>query len=335
MTSMRQTSSHPIQARTAIVTGIDGQDGSYLAEHLLAHGYAVVGIGRRPCAAPAIPRMQRFQADLNDPATLEALLREHRPVELYNLAARSSGAGMFDDAVQIGEINGLAVAKLLETIRSVDPNIRFCQASSSELFGDAHSAPQSERTEFRPRSPYGAAKLYAHTMLRIYRERYGLFACSAILFNHESPRRRLEFVTRKVTHAAAAIKLGRAAELQVGNLEARRDWGFAGDYMRAMWLMLQHPFAQDYVIATGKSHSVRELCDIAFGHVGLDYREFVRESPVHARVPETITLIGDPAKARDELHWSPRVDFRQLVTAMVDADLNTLQQSLIEKATQP
>lgn len=321
--------------RTAIVTGIAGQDGSYLAEHLLAQGYTVVGIGRQSRTAAPGERLVQLACDITDPRALEAVLREHRPVEVYNLAARSSGAGMFDDAVQVGEINGLAVAKLLEAIRSVDPAIRFCQASSSELFGDARSTPQSERTEFRPRSPYGAAKLYAHTMLRIYRERYGLFACSAILFNHESPRRRLEFVTRKVTHAAAAIKLGRATELQIGSLEARRDWGFAGDYMRAMWLMLQHPFAQDYVVATGESHSVRELCDIAFSHVGLDYREFVRENPEHARGPETVSLIGDPAKVRDELHWSPRVDFRQLVTAMVDADLNALQQPLLEKATQP
>lgn len=324
-----------MSARTAVVTGISGQDGSYLAEHLLAEGYTVVGIGRERRAAASGVRLVQLTCDITDTRALEAVLREHRPAEVYNLAALSSGAGMFDDAVRIGEINGLAVARLLEAIRSVDSDIRFCQASSSELFGGAHSAPQSERTELRPRSPYGAAKLYAHTMLRIYRERYGLFACSAILFNHESPLRRLEFVTRKVTHAAASIKLGRAFELKVGSLEARRDWGFAGDYMRAMWLMLQHPFAQDYVVATGELHSVRDLCDIAFSHVGLDYREFVRESPEHTRGHEPVALVGDAAKVRDELRWSPRVDFRQLVTLMVDADLNTLQQPLHEKATQP
>lgn len=324
-----------MSARTALVIGITGQDGSYLAEQLLDEGYAVVGIGRQSQPAASSGRLLHVACDITDQKALDAVLREHHPAEVYNLAARSSGAGMFDDAVQIGEINGLVVAKLLEAIRNVDPAIRFCQASSSELFGDALSAPQSERTEFRPRSPYGAAKLYAHTMLRVYRERYGLYACSAILFNHESPRRRLEFVTRKVTHAAANIKLGRATGLQVGSLEARRDWGFAGDYMRAMWLMLQHRFAQDYVIATGELHSVRDLCDIAFSHVGLDYRDFVSESAEHARGPEPVTLVGDAARARGELQWSPRLDFRQLVTSMVDADLNTLQQPLHKKATQP
>ncbi|MFZ2649349.1 MAG: GDP-mannose 4,6-dehydratase [Burkholderiaceae bacterium] len=321
--------------RTAVVTGIAGQDGSYLAEHLLAEGYMVVGVGREIDTAPPCDRLVRLGCDITDPTALESLLREHRPTEVYNLAALSSGAGMFDDAVRIGEINGLAVAKMLEAIRSVDASIRFCQASSSELFGDAPNSPQSERTEFRPRSPYGAAKLYAHTILRIYRERYGLFACSAILFNHESPRRRSEFVTRKVTHAAASIKLGLTSGLQVGSLEARRDWGFAGDYVRAMWLMLQHPRAQDYVVATGKLHSVGELCDIAFDHVGLDYREFVRESPEHTRSAERVALVGDPAKVREELHWSPCVDFRQMVTAMVDADLSALQQSVREKAVRP
>ena len=316
---------HVAPACTALVTGVDGQDGSYLAEHLVARGYTVVGIGQQAGSAPKLQKMHRLRVDLNDSPALDALLREYRPSEVYNLAARSSGAGMFDDVVRIGEVNGLVVARLLDAIQHVDPAIRFCQASSSELFGDAVASPQSERTEFRPRSPYGAAKLYAHTMLRIYRERYGLFACSAILFNHESPRRRLEFVTRKVTHAAASIKLGLADRLQVGNLEARRDWGFAGDYMRAMWLMLQHPVAQDYVVATGETHSVRELCDIAFGHVGLDYREFVRESSDHARRPEPIALVGDATRARDVLHWSPTIDFRGLVISMVDADLNTLQ----------
>jgi len=323
-----------LSVRTAIVAGISGQDGSYLAEHLLAEGYTVVGIGRHVDNAPQRDRLVLVSCDITDARALENLLHEKRPAEVYNLAAMSSGAGMFDDAVRIGEINGLAVAKMLEAIRVVDPSIRFCQASSSELFGNAQSSPQSEGTEFWPRSPYGAAKLYAHTMLRIYRERYGMFACSAILFNHESPRRRLEFVTRKVTHAAASIKLGLATELQLGNLEAKRDWGFAGDYMRAMWLMLQHPRAQDYVVATGQPRSVRELCDVAFGHVGLDYRNFVRESPDHSRAAERVQLVGDPRRAWEELLWSPRVEFRDMIEAMVDADMKTLQKTSIGKVHQ-
>ncbi|NKI95070.1 GDP-mannose 4,6-dehydratase [Rhizobacter sp. SG703] len=320
--------------RTAIVTGVSGQDGSYLAELLLDQGYTVVGLGRGTAGGPRHERLLWRSCEVTDTPTLEELLREHRPAEVYNLAAMSSGAGMFDEAIRLGEVNGLAVARLLEAIRNVEPRIRLCQASSSELFGNVQTSPQSEDTPPRPRSPYGAAKLYADTMVRIYRERYGMFACSAILFNHESPRRRLEFVTRKVTHAAASIKLQLESELTLGSLEARRDWGFAGDYVRAMWLMLQHPHAQDYVVASGQTHSVRELCAIAFGHVGLDYRDFVRENGDSARAPEAVALVGDASRARCSLNWSPRVSFRQMVTDMVDSDLKTIQDRLLEKASQ-
>jgi GDPmannose 4,6-dehydratase len=323
-----------MKARTAIITGVAGQDGSYLAELLLAEGYTVVGLGRDTLGGPRHDRLLRRSCDLTDTPAFEELLREHRPAEVYNLAAMSSGARMFDDAVRIGEVNGLALARILEAINRIDPRIRLCQASSSELFGNVQTSPQSESTPPRPRSPYGAAKLYADTMLQIYRERYGLFACSAILFNHESSRRRLEFVTRKVTHAAASIKLQLESELTLGSLEARRDWGFAGDYVRAMWLMLQHPHAQDYVIATGQTHSVRELCAIAFGHVGLDYRNFVRESVDPARTPELVALVGDASRARRELNWSPRVSFRQMVTDMVDSDLKTIQDRSFGRGTQ-
>jgi GDPmannose 4,6-dehydratase len=323
-----------MSASTAIVTGIRGQDGSYLAELLLAEGYRVVGTSRHLDGLPRHERLLPVACDTTDGTALTALLQEHRPAEVYNLAAMSSGAGMFDDPVGIGRVNGLAVTTLLEAIRRVDPTIRFCQASSSEMFGDARHTPQSEDTPFLPRTPYGAAKLYAHDMLRIYRERYGLFACSAILFNHESPRRRLEFVTRKVTHAAAAIKLGLASELHLGNLDARRDWGFAGDYMRAMWMMLQHHRATDWVVATGQLHSVRELCEIAFGHLGLDWRRHVRESPEHSRAVERAQLLGDPRRAHEELGWTPRVAFDRMVIAMVDSDMETLRATEIGKATQ-
>jgi GDPmannose 4,6-dehydratase len=252
------------------------------------------------------------------------VLAECRPTEIYNFAAYSSGAGMFDDPVGIGEVNGLAVARILEAIRAVDTNIRFCQASSREIFGEAIESPQTEATPTNPRSPYGAAKLYADAMIKIYRQRYGLFACSAILFNHESPRRGLEFVTRKITHEAAKIKLGLTKELHLGNLDAQRDWGFAGDYVRAMWLMLQQERAEDYVVATGKAHSVRELCEFAFSRLGLDYRDYVREDVLAFRPAETALLVGSAAKAKQNLGWEPEVEFRELVHMMVDADLQTL-----------
>ena len=255
---------------TALITGITGQDGSYLAEQLLAKGCRVIGAVRNTENAKArLPAALKSDAelvawDMLDQKRMTEVLAEYRPAEIYNFAAYSSGAGMFDDPVGIGEVNGLAVARMLEAIRAVDVNIRFCQASSREIFGEAVESPQIESTPVNPRSPYGAAKLYADAMIRIYRQRYGLFACSAILFNHESPRRGLAFVTRKITHEAAKIKLGLAKELHLGNLDAQRDWGFSGDYVRAMWLMLQQEYADDYVVATGKAHSVRELCDLAF-----------------------------------------------------------------------
>ena len=311
--------------RKALVTGVAGQDGSYMVDHLLAHGYEVVGVGRGLDSVPAREGLALFPCDITEPGPLSTLLRIHRPREVYNLAALSSGSRMFDDALLIGETNGIAVVQMLEAIRQVDRDIRFCQASSSEMFGDVQISPQSESTPFNPRSPYGAAKVYAHSMLQIYRDRYDMFTCSAILFNHESPLRRPEFVTRKVTQAAAHIKLGLASEVLIGNLDAKRDWGFAGDYMRAMWLMLQHETPQDYVVATGQLHSVRELCEIAFSHVELDYRRFVRECKTHYRKAETADLLGDARRAREALGWTPSIDFRTLIRSMVDAELAELR----------
>ncbi len=310
----------------AIVFGAAGQDGSYLVSNLLAQGYTVLGLVRGDSA-------QRSQQDglsfahmsLEDLDGLPTLLREFGPSEFYNLAARTSGAGMFDDPIALGELNGIAVARMLEAICQSDRRIRFCQASSSELFGEPEESPQSEDTPLRPRSPYGAAKLYAHWMLDIYRKRHGMFACSALLFNHESPRRGLTFVTRKVTHAAARVKLGIADRVELGNLEARRDWGFAGDYMRAMHLMLQQDQPRDYVVATGTIHSVRQLCEVAFGHLGLDYKRYVVEAQADFRSSEPAQLMGDASLARRELGWAPTVGFEQLITSMVDHDLALLQ----------
>ncbi len=318
---------------TALITGITGQDGSYLAELLLAKDYRVIG-GVRDAESAAV----RLSADLKnkvdlvewkmmDQRLMIEILAEVRPAEIYNLAAYSSGAGMFDDPVGIGEVNGLAVSRILEAIRAVDMNIRFCQASSREIFGEAVESPQTESTPTNPRSPYGAAKLYADAMIRIYRQRYGLFACSAILFNHESPRRSLEFVTRKITHEAVKIKLGLTTKLHLGNLDAQRDWGFAGDYVRAMWLMLQQERPDDYVLATGKAHSVRELCDLAFAHLGLDYRDHVHEDASAYRSTEPALLVGFAAKANRELGWQPEVEFKELVQLMVDADLKILSEN--------
>ena len=315
---------------TALITGITGQDGSYMAELLLSKGYRVMGavrdIQRAKESLPSelLNGVELVEWDMLNQQRMTEVLTEYRPDELYNFAAFSSGAAMFDDPVGISDVNGLAVARILEAIRAVDTNIRFCQASSSELFGDALESPQSESTPLRPRSPYGAAKLYAHSMIRIYRQRYGLFACSAILFNHESTRRGLGFVTRKITHEAAKIKLGLAKELHLGNLYARRDWGFAGDYVRAMWLMLQQPQAEDFVLATGQTHSVRDLCDIAFGHLGLDYRDYVREDTAAFRPNESVQLVGNAAKAREQLGWDNEIGFREMVGMMVDADLKLL-----------
>jgi GDPmannose 4,6-dehydratase len=310
--------------RTALVTGIHGQDGHYMAEHLLSLGYAVVGLARPGDTRRAPAGVALQHGDLSQQQRIESLLRDVRPDEIYNFAAMSSGAGMFVDPVAIGDINGLAVARLLEAIRAVDISIRLCQASSSEMFGEPVESPQNEATSFRPRSPYGAAKVYAHSMVGIYRKHHGMFACSAILFNHESPRRRREFVTRKVTSAAASIKLGLTQALELGNLDARRDWGFAGDTVRAMHSMLQQQAPDDYVVATGVTHSVRQLCETAFEHVGLDYREHVREAPGEFRPKETVQLVGDAALACKRLGWQPRVDFGQLITSMVDHDLQQL-----------
>lgn len=319
---------------TVIITGITGQDGSYMAELMLARGYRVIGAVRNLReATDSLPstlmkKVELIDWDMLDQRSIANAFSHYRPAELYNFAGYSSGAGMFDDAVAIGEVNGLAVARILEAIREVDINIRFCQASSSEMFGDAVESPQSEKSSFHPRSPYGAAKLYAHSMIGICRQRYSQFACSAILFNHESPRRGAEFVTRTVTREVARIKLGLSDELRLGDLEARRDWGYAGDYVRAMWLMLQEPNADDYVLATGETHSVRELCECAFGYVGLSYRDYVRENSATYRPPEPMQLVGNPEKARNRLGWVPAVGFRELVSMMVEADLNLLSKNI-------
>jgi GDPmannose 4,6-dehydratase len=314
--------------RRAIITGIGGQDGWYLSQFLVEKGYRVIGTTRDvPGArARAHPSVELVQWDMKDEAAFAGLLRETRPAEVYNFAAAASGAGMYDDPVGIGDINGLAVTRMLEAIRDVNPSIRFCQASSSEMFGLPLESPQSEITTFRPRSPYGAAKLYAHEMVGIYRRRHDLFACSAILFNHESPRRSPEFVTGKVTQAAAHISFGLTDELILGNLDARRDWGYSGDYVRGMWLMLQAAAADDFVLATGESHSVSELCELAFRHVGLDYRNHVREDVDSFRSNEPVPLVGDPSKAKRQLDWSPNVNFPGLVRMMVDAELERFDQ---------
>lgn len=315
---------------TALITGIKGQDGSYLAELLISKGYRVIGTTRDvQRSSQSLPDSLNGQVelvcwDMLGQAEITNILSQYQPTELYNFASYTSGAGMFDDSVGIGEVNGLAVARILEAIRNVDRNIRFCQASSREIFGTALESPQSEKTPFSPRSPYGAAKLYADTMIRIFRQQYGLFACSAILYNHESPRRGLEFVTRKIAREAAKIKLGQAKELHLGNLDTMRDWGFAGDFVRAMWLMLQQSEADDYVLATGEAHSVSEFCDRAFSHLGLNYKDYVREDSGAFRPSEPAVLVGDISKARSLLGWKPQVGFSSLVTMMVDAELRML-----------
>lgn len=316
--------------KTALITGIKGQDGSYLAELLISKGYRVIGTTRDvQRSSQSLPdslngKVELVCWDMLGQAEIENILSKYQPTELYNFASYSSGAGMFDDSVAIGNVNGLAVARILEAIRKVDQSIRFCQASSREVFGTAQESPQSETTPYNPRSPYGAAKLYADSMIRIFRQHYGLFACSAILYNHESPRRGLEFVTRKITREAAKIKLGQSKELHLGNLDTMRDWGFAGDFVRAMWLMLQQPEAGDYVVATGEVHSVREFCDCAFSHLGLNYKDYVREDSGAYRPSEPALLVGDISKARSLLGWRPQVGFSEIVTMMVDADLRML-----------
>lgn len=313
--------------KTALITGVTGQDGSYLAEFLLEKGYRVAGMVRRSSTENferiehLRDRLQLEQADLLDPFSLIQILEKTKPDEIYNLAAMSFVPTSWNQPTLTGEYTALGVTRLLDAMRLVCPKAKFYQASSSEMYGKVREVPQTEQTPFYPRSPYAVAKVYGHYITVNYRESYDLFAVSGILFNHESPRRGIEFVTRKITDGVARIRQGRAKELLLGNLESCRDWGFAGDYVRAMWLMLQQPRAEDYVVATGEAHSVRDFCEIAFTRVGLDYRDFVKTDPRYMRPAEVDHLIGNPSKARSQLNWTPEVDFPGLVNMMVDADL--------------
>ena len=314
----------------ALITGVTGQDGSYLAELLLAKGYEVVGVVRRTShhsyerIEHLLDRIEVVAADLLDQHSLTVVIQDSRPDEVYNLAAQSYVPTSWTQPVLTGEFTALGVTRILEAIRLAHPTARYYQASSSEMFGKVTETPQRESTAFYPRSPYGVAKVYGHWITVNYRESYGLYAVSGILFNHESPRRGIEFVTRKVTDGVARIKLGLARELRLGNLEARRDWGFAGDYVDAMWRMLQQDQPQDYVIGSGETHSVRELVELAFAHVGLDYRQYVVSDPKYHRPAEVDLLLADPSKARRELGWTPTVGFTELVAMMVDADMERL-----------
>ena len=326
--------------RRALITGITGQDGSYLAELLLDRGYDVIGMVRRS-SAPNVWRIEHLldrvtlkPADLLDQLSLLNLIHEVRPHEIYNLAAMSFVPASWDQPMLTGEFNSQGVTRILDAIRRVDPSIRFYQASSSEMFGKVREVPQTELTPFYPRSPYGVSKVFAHYITVNYRESYGLYAVSGMLFNHESPRRGLEFVTRKVSDGAARIKLGLADTLTIGNLDAHRDWGFAADYVRAMWLMLQPDRADDYVVATGVSHSVRELVEIAFARAGLDWQKHVRVDPALMRPAEVDHLLGDASKARRQLGWAPSVDFKQLIEMMVDADLGRLSTAAAQPRVQ-
>ena len=321
-----------LRAMIALITGITGQDGSYLAELLLEQGYEVHGIVRRSSTekyeriAHIKDRLALHQADLLDQLSIIDTLESVGPDEVYNLAAQSFVPTSWKQPLLTGEFTALGVTRVLEAIRHVDPRIKFYQASSSEMFGKVRESPQNELTPFYPRSPYGVAKVYGHFITVNYRESYELFAVSGILFNHESARRGLEFVTRKVTHAAARIRLGLADELRMGNLEARRDWGFAGDYVRAMWRMLQQPEPEDYVIGTGETHSVTDLLEVAFGAVDLEWRNHVVEDPALLRPAEVDRLCADPAKARDKLGWEPTVSFEEMIRGMVEADLAGLEE---------
>jgi len=314
----------------ALITGITGQDGSYLAEFLLSKGYKVIGMVRRSSTV-TLERIQHIQSDitidqgdLHDQSSLIAILERYKPDEIYNLAAQSFVATSWNQAVLTGEATALGVTRLLEAIRHVNPKIRFYQASSSEMFGNVLEVPQRETTPFYPRSPYGVAKVYGHWITVNYRESYDMYAVSGILFNHESPRRGLEFVTRKITSGVARIKAGQAKELRLGNLEARRDWGFAGEYVQAMWRMLQQEKAEDFVIGTGESHSVREFCELAFNYVGLNYQDYVVQDQQLYRPSEVDFLISDPSKARQKLGWASKMVFKELVNMMVDADLKRI-----------
>ena len=316
---------------TALITGVTGQDGSYLAEFLLDRGYRVVGMVRRTSTinfhriAHIQDRLELVPGDLSDQISLIRILEEYRPDEVYNLAAQSFVQTSWNQPVFTGDVTALGVTRVLDAIRIVDPRIRMYQASSSEMFGKVVEVPQRETTPFYPRSPYGVAKVYGHWITVNYRESYNLHASSGILFNHESPRRGLEFVTRKISHQAAKIKLGLAHELRLGNLDARRDWGFAGDYVRAMWLMLQQDVPDDFVVATGETHSVEQFLDVAFEHLDLDWREYVVQDERFMRPAEVDLLVGDAGKAGDVLGWEPSVSFTELVKMMVDADLVMLR----------
>ncbi|MGE3804447.1 MAG: GDP-mannose 4,6-dehydratase [Gemmataceae bacterium] len=317
-------------AKTALITGITGQDGSYLAELLIGKGYKVFGMVRRS-STENLSRVEHLrehltfvQGDLLDPTSLQGVLSQAQPDEVYNLAAQSFVPTSWQQPVLTAEFTALGVTRLLDALRQVCPKARFYQASSSEMFGKVQATPQAEDTPFYPRSPYGVAKVYGHHITVNYRESYNLFACSGILFNHESPRRGLEFVTRKISHGAARIKLGLAQELRLGNLQAKRDWGFAGDYVRAMWLMLQQDSPDDFVVGTGETHTVEEFVSIAFGRVGLDWRKYVVVDPQFYRPAEVDLLLADPRKAQQVLGWHTEVDFEQLVCMMVDADMQAL-----------
>jgi GDPmannose 4,6-dehydratase len=320
-----------MKQKTALVTGVTGQDGSYLAELLLEMNYRVVGMVRRTSTIN-FDRIKHIQdkieivsGDLLDQSSMMDVVREYQPDEVYNLAAQSFVPASFTQPVLTGEFTALGVTRLLEAIRHVKPDTRFYQASSSEMFGKVMEVPQRETTPFYPRSPYGVAKVYGHWITVNYRESYNLFACSGMLFNHESPRRGLEFVTHKVTHAVARIKLGLQKDVHLGNLEAQRDWGFAGDYVRGMWMMLQQDTPDDYVLATGETHTIRELCEVAFNYIGLNWEKYVVIDPKFYRPAEVDLLIGDPSKAGRVLGWEPKVSFKELVHMMVDADLKELQ----------
>jgi len=321
---------------TALITGVTGQDGSYLTELLLQKGYRVIG----PEPSPETVDLDRVRHllgdielvadDLQDQVAVNNILENYHPDEIYNFASYSLLAGSLLHPVQAGEVSALGVTRLLEAIRVTDPGIRFFQASSSEMFGKVTEVPQTETTPFHPRNPYGVAKVYGHLITICYRELHNLYACSGILYNHESPRRNPQFVTRKITKGAASIKLGLTKELRLGDLDARRDWGYAGDYVEAMWLMLQQPNPDDYIVATGETHSVRELCDLAFRHIGLDYRDFVVQEPGLLRPMETGQLVGNPSKARTNLGWRAKVPFEELVSMMVEADLDILRRKMDE-----
>jgi GDPmannose 4,6-dehydratase len=322
--------------RRALITGINGQDGTYLTELLLERGYCVVGAVRH-CpptvtdhahTASLCKGVELVECNLAEKSHIEKVIRRFRPDEVYNLAARASSSDLWTDPVSTGEVNALAVVGLLDVIHRIAPDTRFVQASSSEVFGNATEAPQTESTPLQPRNPYGVAKAYGHWITTVYREQRGLYACSCILYNHESPRRGMEFVTRKISHGVARIKLGLANELRLGNLDARRDWGFAGDYVKALWLSLQQRAPGDYIVATGETHSVREFCDIAFSHVGLQYEEYVIQECEDSRGTEPVELIGNPTKTNRTLGWAPTITFKELVSMLVDADLRMLKANL-------